>query len=108
MIGAVALFVVGAIATGLPQGAQLTGWALAAGLTGLALVCAYAFLLRADLTLAVPALGVMVALGVLAHGLTRPYPAALPGSLVAAALAAGMAWWWFSALRKARTKLGGT
>jgi hypothetical protein len=103
-ISALALFVVGIIATGLPQGAQLTGWALAAGLTGLALVCAYVFLLRADLTLVVPALGVMVALGILAQGLTRPYPAAFPGSLVAALLAALMAWWCFGALRRARTK----
>ena len=101
-ISAVALFVVGIIATGLPQGGQLTGWALAAGLTGLALVCAYVFLLRADLTLVVPALGVMVALGILAQGLTRPYPAALPGSLVAAMLAAILAWWCFGALRRAR------
>jgi hypothetical protein len=106
-VGAAALFVIGVIATGLPQGSQLTGWAVAAGLTGLALVCAYAFLLRADLTMVVPALGVMVALGILAQGLTRAYPAALAGSLVGALVAGVMAWWWFRALRLARHRAVG-
>ncbi len=102
LLSGLALVVVGIVATGLPQGGQLNGWMLASILTGLALLGTYALLLRADLTLVVPALGVMMALGALAQGLNRAYPAALAGSFIAAALVSAMAWWWFGALRRAR------
>ena len=99
-LSGLALVVLGIVATGVPQGGQLTGWIFASLITGLALLCAYVFLLRADLTLVVPALGVMLALGAAAQGLNRAYPAALAGSLVAAVIAIGMAWWLFGALRR--------
>jgi hypothetical protein len=99
LLSGLALVMVGIVATGLPQGAELSGWILASAITGVALLCAYAFLLRADLTIAVPALGVMIALGVVAQGLNRAYPAALAGSLAAAVIAIALAWWWFRALR---------
>lgn len=102
LLSGLALVVVGIVATGLPQGGQLNGWMLASILTGLALLGTYALLLRADLTLVVPALGVMMALGALAQGLNRAYPAALAGSFIAAALVSAMAGWWFGALRRAR------
>jgi hypothetical protein len=99
-LSGLALVVLGIVATGVPQGGHLTGWMLASILTGLALLGVYVFLLRADLTLVVPALGMMLALGTVAQGLNRAYPAALAGSLVAAVVAIAMAWWWFGALRR--------
>ena len=104
LLSGLALVVVGIVATGLPQGAELSGWMLASAITGVALLCAYAFLLRADLTMAVPALGVMIALGVVAQGLNRAYPASLAGSLAAAVIAIALAWWWFRTLRRARDR----
>jgi hypothetical protein len=99
-----ALLLIGILGAGLPQGGYLTGWMLAAALSGVALLGLYVLLLRADLTIAVPALGVMVGLGSIAQGISRPYPGALVGSFAAAALVAGLAWWWFRAIRRARAK----
>ena len=51
------------------------------------------------------ALATMIAIGALGQGVQRAYAGALAGSMIAALLAAGVGWWWFNALRRARERL---
>ena len=78
------------------------GWALAGVLLAAALMVAYATLLRFDITLVPVALGTMMGVAALARGVQRPFPGALPGSLVAIILIALLAYGWFKALRSFR------
>jgi uncharacterized protein (DUF2062 family) len=103
-LGLVALLAVGFLAAGAPLGAQLSGW-LAAGLVmSIGLAVAYVTVVRADLTMVPISLGTMVVIGALAQGVQRPFPGALPASVIAALVVAGVAWWWFAALRRRRAR----
>jgi membrane protease YdiL (CAAX protease family) len=99
--GLFALGVVGFLSVGVPVSAHTGGWALAGIIIGVAFAIAYATLLRFDITLVPVALGTMMAVGTISRGAQRPFPGALPGSIVAALLIAVLAWWWFRALRRA-------
>jgi len=101
-VAAVALVVVGFLSAGGPIGSHLSGWLAAGLLMAVGLLVAYAVLLRADLTMVPIGLGTMMAIAALARGAQRPFPGALPGSIVAAVLIGLVAWWWFRALRRAR------
>jgi Type II CAAX prenyl endopeptidase Rce1-like len=101
---AIGLLLVGFLGAGGPVGSNLTGWLAAALLTSGGLLLVYSTLLRADLTIVPVALGTMLAIGSLARGMGRAFPGALPASILAAALIAGIAWWWFHALRRARAR----
>jgi hypothetical protein len=103
-VGLAALGVVGFLSAGTPASTHLGGWALAGGVTAVALVVAYATLLRFDLTLVPIALGTMMAVGALVQGASRPFPGALPGGILAAILTALLAYWWLKALRFFRLK----
>ena len=72
--------------------AHAAGWALAGALTAVALAAAYVTLLRFDITLVTVALGTMTAVAAIARGAQRPFPGALPGSLLAAILVALLAY----------------
>jgi hypothetical protein len=72
----------------------------AGALTGAALVVGYVTLLRIDLSMTPLVLGSAAILGALARGAQRPFPGALPASLIAGILMAGVAWLWFRALRR--------
>jgi hypothetical protein len=48
------------------------------------------------------ALGTMMAVSAVAAGVQRPFPGALAGSLLAAAILTAVSWWWFRAIRRAR------
>src|SRR5258708_4398160 len=89
--GVVTLAVIGFLSVGVPESAHLGGWALAGGLLAVSFMAAYATLLRFDLTLVPVALGTMMAAGAVARGAQRPFPGALPGSIVAAILIALLA-----------------
>ena len=97
---AIALAVVGFVAAGPPAGAAVSGWLTAGALTGAALVVGYVTLLRIDLSMTPLVLGSAAILGALARGAQRPFPGALPASLIAGILMAGVAWLWFRALRR--------
>ena len=100
--GSVVLIVLGVLAAGAPQGTGLLGWLGAGALTGAGLLAAYATLLRADLTMVPLALAMLAAVRVLLGGALRPFPGALTGSAVGAALTMAVGWWWFRALRRYR------
>jgi hypothetical protein len=97
---AVLLFALGFLATGGPVGPS-TGPFLAAGaVLGASLVAAYLAVLRADLIVLPLAIGVMAAVGAIRAGLAQPFPGALVGSLLGAALALLAGWWLFRAIRQ--------
>jgi hypothetical protein len=92
--GRAALLLVGTgllLGAGAP-GASIIAWASAGLLVGLLLLAAYVFVFRWDLSPLPLSVAVVVALGALAEGLTRPYPGALAGSMLAAALVVALAW----------------
>ncbi len=95
--------IVGLLAGGLPAGSHIAGWALGGVVLGATLVAAYVLLLRSDLTMVPIALGTLAIVSTLARGLERTHPGALGGSVLAALLVGATAWWWFRALRRART-----
>ncbi len=100
-LAAAAFLIVGFLAAGAPEGIHLGRWALAGLVTAVALLVAYVMLLRADLTMALVALGTMSALEALAAGASRPFAGALAASGAAAVIIILIAWWWFRALRRA-------
>ena len=105
VLAIVALGIIGFLAGGLPSGSYVAGWIAAGLVTGVALIVAYVTLLRFDLTLVPLAIGTMTMVGSIARGLARTYSGALAGSLLAAVIVAGLAWWWFRALRGARSAI---
>jgi hypothetical protein len=85
------------VATGLllgagAPGARILPWAAAGILVGLLLLVAYVLVFRWDLSPLPLSVGVVVALGALAEGMTTPYPGALAGGIIAAALVIVAAW----------------
>ncbi len=93
------LAVMGLLSAGAPAGTHVTGWLLSGMITASALVLVYAGLLRFDVTLVPLALGVMSAVALLARGAARPFPGALVGSILGAALSLLVGYWWFRVLR---------
>ena len=71
--------------------------------TGLAILAAYSYVLRFQMSLVPPSVGAMVILGTLPEGLHNVHPGAASGTLVGAALIAAISWWWFNELRREET-----
>jgi hypothetical protein len=105
--GAAMLAMLGFAAAGVPEGLHVAGWALAVLAIMIALIIAYATLLRFDLTMVPIALGTMTAVGALVRAAERPYPGAMFGIAAGGAMAWLVGWWWFKALRRARANIGG-
>jgi membrane protease YdiL (CAAX protease family) len=95
-----ALAVVGFLSGGPPAGTDAIGWAAGGLVTAAALVIAFVTLLRFDATLVPPALAVMGAAGILARAARQPYPDALAGGVLGAAVALAVGHLWFRALRR--------
>jgi hypothetical protein len=88
---------------GVPFAGLSTGeWAPMAVLSGLALLAAYVFVLRYDLSLTVPVMAAMVVLDQIADGAQSELGSAIAASIVGAALTVISAWWLFRLLRRAR------
>jgi hypothetical protein len=102
--GLAALAVIGFLSAGVPASAHLGGWALGGALIAVSLMAAHATLLRFDITLVPMALGTMMAVSSVARGVQRPFPGALPGSILAAILIGSLAYWWLKALRSFRPR----
>jgi hypothetical protein len=102
IVAAIVLALVGFLAAGAPVGSDLTSWFVGGVLLAAGLVVVYTTALRADLTMVPIVLATMLAIRTLMQGSTRPFPAALPGAIVAAVLTAAVGWWLFRALRKGR------
>jgi hypothetical protein len=83
-------------------GLSLAEWAPAAALTGLALLSAYVFLLRYDLSLTPLVVATMVVLDQIADGARTGLVIAIASSVVGGALTAFTGWWLFRLLRRAR------
>jgi hypothetical protein len=94
------LVLVGVIASGPPPGGALTAWLISAIVTGAALAGLYAALLRLDLSMVPLGLGASGALAALARGAQRPFPGALPASILAALVVLALGWVWFRVLRQ--------
>ena len=73
-------------------GARVLPWAAAGLLVGLLLLAAYVLVFRWDLSPLPLSVAVVIAVGALAEGLARPYPGALAGSIIAAALVLVLGW----------------
>ena len=73
-------------------GARVLPWAAAGLLVGLLLLAAYVLVFRWDLSPLPLSVAVVIAVGALAEGFARPYPGALAGSIIAAALVLVLAW----------------
>lgn len=97
-----ALAVIGFLAGGAPAGLHIGRWALAGLVTMLALEATYIFLLRFDLTMTPLAIGVMMAVAVIARGAQRAFAGELPAAIVSAIVVVALAVWTFAALRKSR------
>jgi hypothetical protein len=106
LTGGAMLAVLGFAAAGVPESVHVGGWALAALAIAIAIIAAYATVLRFDLTMVPIALGTMTAVGALIRAAERPYPGAIFGIAAGAALAWLLGWWWFKALRRARANVG--
>jgi hypothetical protein len=104
-LAVIALGVIGFLGGGLPAGSHVAGWIAAGLMTASALIALYLTLLRFDLTIVPLAIGTMMIVSSIGRGLARAYPGALAGSLLAAVIVAGLAWWWFRALRRARSAI---
>jgi hypothetical protein len=100
VMAAVLLFVLGVLATGGPVGPSVGPFLAAGAVLGASLLAAYLTVLRADLTVLPLAIGVMAAFGAMRGGLAQPFPGALVGSLLGAALALLAGWWLFRAIRR--------
>ena len=96
------LVLIGLLDAGLPSGTHYGSWFAGAALTAAALTVAYITLLRFDLTMVPLAIGTMLAASVLMRGAGQPFPGALSGSIVAAALTVSLGWWWSGALARSR------
>jgi hypothetical protein len=103
VLGAAALAAVGFLGAGVPAGGAVAGWLIAAFILAAALAVTYVTLLRFDITMVPVAVAAMTAVSALGQGAERAYPGALAGSLGAAALIMYTGWWWFRALRRARS-----
>jgi hypothetical protein len=106
LTGGAMLAVLGFAAAGVPESVHAGGWALTALAIAIAIIAAYATVLRFDLTMVPIALGTMTAVGALIRAAERPYPGAVFGIAAGAALAWLLGWWWFKALRRARANVG--
>jgi hypothetical protein len=104
VLGVLLLALVGFAAVGVPATTHSMGWLIAIAALGAALTVAYVTVLRFDLSMVPLAVGTMTAAGALARGIGRAYPGALGGAVGGALLAFALGLWWFSALRKARTR----
>jgi hypothetical protein len=105
VLAVLAVGIAGFVAGGLPAGSHVGGWIAAGLVLAAALIVAYVTLFRFDLTVVPLAVGTMTIMGSMGRGLGRPYPGAFAGSLLAALVVAGLAWWWFRALRRARAAI---
>jgi hypothetical protein len=99
--GILVLAVIGFLSGGAPAGIPMAGWALGGALIAAALVAAYVWLLRADLTLVPLALGTMMAVGTLARYVPQPFPGAAIGAVLGAFILLLAGWCVFRALRAA-------
>ena len=101
------LLIVAGAALGVPAaGVPITEWAVVGLLAGVALLAAYVFVLRHDLSLAVPAMTVAVVLGQLRDGMVAGTTAALAGSLAGVVLTSAIGWWMFGLFRRVRDRRG--
>jgi hypothetical protein len=104
ILGALLLLLVGFAAVGVPATTTAVGWLMAMAALGATLILAYVTVLRFDLSMVPLAVGTMTAVGALARGAGRPYPGALTGSVIGAAVGFALGWWCFAAVRKARAR----
>ena len=71
--------------------------------TGLAILAAYFYVVRFQMSPVPPLVGAMVILGTLPESLNNVHPGAASGTLVGAAVIAAISWWCFNELRREET-----
>lgn len=78
----------------------LSSWAILGLATGIVLLVAYNLVFRSEPALLILSTATLAMLSTLRDGFQRPYPMALPGSLLAAVLIGIVGWIWFKSARK--------
>jgi hypothetical protein len=90
----------GLIITGARSVETLPFWLLSGLLAGIFLLAAYVFVLRFNLALVPLAVALVTILNELKQGIAQPFPAALPGALIAIILSGLFAFYWFKRLQQ--------
>lgn len=95
------MVVAGILLGAAPAAGRISGWLAAGALTGAALLAAYVWLFRRDLTLVPIAVAMSTALDRVREAAQRAFPGALAGGLAAAVLVLLVGFWLFRLLRRA-------
>jgi hypothetical protein len=102
LLGAILLFVLGVLVGAGPATSGLLRWAVSGVPAGALLVVAYAWFLRADVSLIPLAVGTMRALAAARGSAFGAFPGAAVGGALGVALTVLVTWWWWSELRRAQ------
>jgi hypothetical protein len=97
------LVVTGGVLGNVAPPLNIVVWLLSGVMVGLLLLAAYVFVLRHDVSVVPLAAAAVTTAGTLPEGFARPYPGALPGAVVAVALAWVVAYLWRRSLAGSRS-----
>lgn len=92
------LVVLGLVVVGSSGISAIWAWLLTGILVGLLFVLAYRYVISYQMALVLPAVAVILIAGLVRESLYMAYPGALPGSLLAILLVAGLTFYWYRQL----------
>jgi hypothetical protein len=99
LVGAAIFLLIGFALVPAPVDSRVAGSFMAAAATGIALLVAYIWVFRFDLTTAAVTLGTLAALTSASHVADRTFAGATAGAIGGTIVAVWMTWWWWRLLR---------